>query len=235
MPNVASDTSAQHTSSDGICPTCGRPTRARANVERGGRLLSFANAVRRRAVRLRAYPPGEPEARLAAERRCLPAYDFDQDAMPAPTAAAAGPTGAEPDPPGGLHRCHPRHVAALVVIVVAIFLRPLSYLPGTASPWWEILAMGLVVAVQYALLLSPFSRRTMRLLNASMFVIILGHRGPGQGDFVAYCVNLVLLAASAQALGIGMWRSRGRRRGLGRSSVSKSSPACPQSAAGDVP
>jgi hypothetical protein len=123
----------------------------------------------------------------------------------------------------------------LVVIVVAIVIRPLAYLPGTANPWWELLAMGLVVAVQYALLLSPFSRRTMRLLNAGTLAIVLGYRGPVQRDFIAYCVNLVLLTASAQALVIGAWRSRGRRRGLGRSSIPASSPGSPHGASVDVP
>ena len=132
-----------------------------------------------------------------------------------PITVATGPTGPErdpPNPPVGVREWDPRHRVALLMIVVAIFLRPFAGLPGSANPWFEIIAMGLLVAVQYALLLWPFTGRTMTLLIASLIAIFFGHRAPGRDHLVLFYVNLVLLAASVQAVAIGFWRSRRQRR-----------------------
>jgi hypothetical protein len=52
----------------------------------------------------------------------------------------------------------------------------------------------------------------MTLLNASLIAILFGHRGPGHDHLILFCVDLVLLAASGQAVAFGLWRFRRQRR-----------------------
>lgn len=218
MPNAPFDPSCPHTPPDGehTCSSCGRPILPDSGAHRGGRLVSFAQAVRLRAAQMRGQPLAQPDDHTAAARRCLPIDEFEHaPTMSAPIAAATGPTGPErdpPNPPVGVHQWDPRHRVALLVIAVAIFLRSFARLPGSANPSFEILAMGLMVAVQYALLLWPFSGRTVTLINASLIAILIGHRAPGRDHLIMFYVNLVLLAASVQAVLIGFWRSRRQRR-----------------------
>lgn len=218
MPNAGCDPSRHRPQPDwGITdPSHGQPTLSNPGGHHGGRLISFAQAVRLRAARLRGQAQFRPDDHAAAEHRSRPVDESEDEARKRPRiAAATRPTGPKSDPstpPGGLREWDPLQWVALVLIVTVIFLRPSAGLAGDANVWLEVVSTALLVTVQYALPLRPCTGRTLTLLTASTIVILFDHQRLGRDHLIFFCVDLALFAASGQAVALGLWRFRQQRR-----------------------
>jgi hypothetical protein len=97
----------------------------------------------------------------------------------------------------------------LIVFLVGAFLVPMGHLGRNPSPWPELVGMGAIVAAQYAQLLRPYSERSVRVRNAAMIVMLLAVlRVSVRDSLVVFCIRLVLLLASAQAVVLSHRRAR---------------------------
>ena len=201
MPISPFDGSDAPSRSDGSSPTCDRAALGPSDRHRG-RLLRFASAVGRYASGrqhqvdspLRSdseRPPAEaPRDGSALENAGLGELGRTSSAGPGGDGSGAAP-----------QHWESRDVATLIVFLVGVFLVPMGHLGRNPSPWPELVGMGAIVIAQYAQLFRPHSERSVRFRNAAIIVLIFAVlRVSARDSLLVFCIRLVLLLASAQAV-----------------------------------
>jgi hypothetical protein len=89
----------------------------------------------------------------------------------------------------------------LIVFLVGMLLVPMGHLGRNPRPWPELIGLGAIVIAQYSQLFRPQSERSVRVRNAAMIVLLFAVlRVSVRDSLVVFCVRLVLLLASAQAV-----------------------------------
>jgi hypothetical protein len=201
MPTSPFDGSDAPNRSGGSCPTCGRAARGPSDRHRG-RLLWFASTVGRYATGRQ--PQVDSPLRSESERPPAEA-PLDESALENAGLGQAGRTSSA-GPGGDGSEAGPEHwdsrdLVTLMVFFVGIFLVPMGHLARNPSPWPELVGMGAIVIAQYAQLLRPHSERSVRLRNAAMIVLLFAVlRVSVRDSLLVFCIRLVLLLASAQAV-----------------------------------
>ena len=213
MPISPFDGSDAPSRSDGSSTTCDRAAPGPSGRHRG-RLLRFASAVGRYASGRQhqvdsPLPPdseGRARRRRATGRRSRTRDLESLAARPQQDSGGDG-SGAAPE------HWEPRDVVTLIVFLVGVFLVPMGHLGRNPSPWPELVGMGAIVVAQYAQLLRPHSERSVRFRNAAIIVLLFAVlRVSARDSLVVFCVRLVLLLASAQAVFLCSRRAHGARR-----------------------
>jgi hypothetical protein len=188
-----------------FCGHCGAPATCDHDDRAGHRLLAFVDVARPRG----GGPLGDRLAQHATRRggsasanACAPEH-----ASPACEATDDHPA-ASPGPDGGRDdSCDPRlWVVLLPLFVVIAMMVPAGLDPGTAI-MNEVSGRAILVGVQYALLWSPFTQRTLALVVATQVVASIGQHQPSPDHPALFFANLLLTLAGLQAVGIAVWRA----------------------------
>jgi hypothetical protein len=196
MPISPFDGSDAPSRSDGSSQTCDRAALGPSDRHRG-RLLKFVSAVGRYASGRQHQ--GDSPLRSDSERRLdksplenagLGPLDRTSSAVPGGSGSGAGP-----------EHWESLDVVTLMVFLVGTLLFATGHLGRNPSPWPEFVGMGAIVAAQYAQLLRPHSERSVRFRNAGMIVLLFAVlRVFARDSLLVFCIRLVLLLASAQAV-----------------------------------
>jgi hypothetical protein len=204
MPISPFDGSDAPRRSDGRSPTCDRGALGPSDRHRG-RLLRFASAVGRYASGRQhqvdsPLPPDSAGPRAEAPREGSALENAGFGWLSRTSSAGTGGDGSGTAP----QHWEPRDVATLIVFLVGVFLVPMGHLGRNPSPWSELVGLGAIVIAQYAQLLRPHSEWSVRFRNAAIIVLILAVlRVSARDSLPVFCIRLVLLLASVQAVFLG--------------------------------
>lgn len=193
-----------------FCGHCGAPATFDGDDSASHRLLAFAEA----ASPPGAGPRGERQAKAGAQpvahawRRGAPEDTCSPEHTPPACAATDGHPPSSPGPNGGRdNACDPRFLVVLLPLFVVIAMM----VPGSPDPWIaimnEVIGRAILVGVQYAVLWSPFTTRTLALVVATHVVASIGPNQPSTDQPALFSANLLLTLAGFQAVGIAVWRA----------------------------